>query len=90
MAKPKEIFETKIGRLLFDEKLKHKLFVKGFWISDMDEEGGLQHGVDFNDLQIDRDRRAVIKRHDIDRKVPLLVTFFVDSSSLSTADRHVV
>lgn len=35
----------------------------------MDEEGGLQHGVDFNDLQIDRDRRAVMKRHDIDRKV---------------------
>jgi hypothetical protein len=84
VAKPKDYFQCKIGTLLFDERFRHKLFVKGFWISDMDEEGGLQHGVDFNDLQIDRDRRAVMKRHDIDRKVEsILFTCNILNSSPS-------
>ena len=67
--RPSDYFQSKLGTLLFDERFQHKLFVKGFFVADMDEEGGLVHGVDFDDLQVDRDRRAILKKHEIDRKV---------------------
>jgi hypothetical protein len=58
------------------ESLQYDL-IKITYIPDMDEEGGLQYGVDFNELQIDRDRKAVIKRHDIDRKVRAFLSFLI-------------
>ena len=44
-----------------DEELSGLLFVKGVWITDMKEER-LLAGVDFSDLDLDRDRRAVVKK----------------------------
>jgi hypothetical protein len=41
----------------------------------MNEEGGLETGVDFKALEIDRDRKAVVKRYEIDRKVHFLSIF---------------
>lgn len=52
----------------------------------MNEDGGLQHGVDFDELDIDRDRKAIMRRFELDRKV------FIQFSSLSfyPACRNVV
>jgi hypothetical protein len=33
LSKPRDHFTCKSGTLLLDEKYKHKLFVKGFWIA---------------------------------------------------------
>jgi len=55
------ILRTELGTLLLDEELSGLLFVKGVWITDMKEER-LLAGVDFSELDLDRDRRAVVKK----------------------------
>lgn len=68
LAQPSDITPTITGDLLMEEKYRHKLYVKGFWISDMKEDG-LYLGVNLHSMELDRDRRAVVKKFDIDRKV---------------------
>jgi hypothetical protein len=70
LNKPKKICETGTGTLLLDEEFKHKLYVKGFFISNMKDDGllwGVIAGndvflvifkVNLHELQIDRDRYA--------------------------------
>lgn len=52
----------------------------------MNEEGGLQHGVDFDELDIDRDRKAIMRRFELDRKA--LIQF--SSLKFHIARRNVV
>lgn len=59
---------TPKGTVLLDPQYNHKLYVKGFWISDMKEEGLLM-GIDARELTLDRDRRAVVKRAELDNLV---------------------
>jgi hypothetical protein len=68
LRKPKEWVETNIGYLILDPLYKHKLFVKGFWIADLKDDG-LLFGVNLKKMELDRDRRAVVKRHDIENQV---------------------
>ena len=39
LKKPSKTCETGTGTLLLDEDLKHKLYVKGFFISNMKDDG---------------------------------------------------
>ncbi|XP_077997612.1 uncharacterized protein LOC144450773 [Glandiceps talaboti] len=68
LTPPNDKVQTEIGTLLLDKRFAGKLFVKGSYVLDLKEEG-LQTGVDFCELQIDRDRNAVPQLSEIDHKV---------------------
>lgn len=68
LSQPSDFVSTIAGDLLLEEKYMHKLYVKGFWISDMKEDG-LYYGINLLSMELDRDRRAVVKKFDVDRKV---------------------
>lgn len=61
LKKPTDVVETPTGELLLDPQYMHKLYVKNFWIADMKEDGLLM-GVNLKDMELDRDRRAVVKK----------------------------
>ncbi|ESO88031.1 hypothetical protein LOTGIDRAFT_234797 [Lottia gigantea] len=65
---PTDVVKTDLGRLLLDENLSGQLYNKGIWVSDLSHES-LAAGVDFTNLQIDRDRNAVPKPSEIDHQV---------------------
>jgi Zinc finger, C3HC4 type (RING finger) len=75
---PRDCFEGEHGQLLFDDCHRGKLFVKGVFISSLEEEGGLQNGVNLWDLKLDRDRRAVVARLQVER---LLVQLWSEALS---------
>ena len=52
-----------------DRHLAGQVFVKGVWVNDMVKDG-LKTGVDFYRMRLDRDRRAVVHKSDIDHQVP--------------------
>ena len=56
------------GALLLDPPHKGHLYVKGVWVSDLRDEG-LATGVNFAQLQLDRDRNAVPRPSEIDHIV---------------------
>ena len=58
------------GSLLLDEHLQGQLYVKGVWVADLTAED-LFSGVDFANLQLDRDRNAVPKPSEVDHMVSL-------------------
>eukprot|EP01113_Clastostelium_recurvatum_P005596 TRINITY_DN124_c1_g1_i5.p1 TRINITY_DN124_c1_g1~~TRINITY_DN124_c1_g1_i5.p1 ORF type:complete len:1182 (-),score=354.74 TRINITY_DN124_c1_g1_i5:261-3785(-) len=68
LSKPTDTCETLIGTLLIEPQYLHQMYCKGFWIADMKDDG-LHFGVNLNEVELDRDRRAVVKKNDIDRKV---------------------
>lgn len=68
LCPPNDSFKMAQGRLLLDEELKGKMFVKGIFINDLTQER-LRSGADFFDIRLDRDRAAVLKMSDIDHQV---------------------
>lgn len=56
------------GMLIMDAHLHGQVFVKGVWVNDMRKDG-LSAGVDFYRMRLDRDRRAVVHKSDIDHQV---------------------
>ena len=65
---PEERIETELGTLLLGSEHKGQLYVKGVWVSDLLKDG-LMTGVNFHNLRMDRDRRAVIHFSDIDHQI---------------------
>lgn len=68
LSPPSDFVSSELGTLLLDDEHKGQLHVKGVWVSDLSKDG-LSSGVDFFQLRIDRDRRAVNHRSDIDHQV---------------------
>ena len=68
LSPPSDFIKTEMGTLLLDKNYGGQLHVKGVWVSNLSKDG-LASGVDFFQLKIDRDRRAVIHRSDIDHQV---------------------
>jgi hypothetical protein len=60
--------ETELGTLLLEPHLQGQLFVRQVWVSNQTRDG-LAVGVNFKNLRIDRDRRAVVHQSDIDHQV---------------------
>lgn len=56
---------TDLGCLLLDDGLRGHLYTREVWIQDMREED-LDHGIDINDVKLDRDRNSVMKKSDIE------------------------
>ncbi len=56
------------GTLLLDTDHQAQLYVKGVWVADLSAED-LFSGVDFVNLQLDRDRNAVPRPSEIDQLV---------------------
>jgi hypothetical protein len=50
---------TECGSLILNANLKHQLYVKGFRIAELKDDG-LWLGVNLNNLKLDRDRRSVV------------------------------
>jgi hypothetical protein len=68
LEKPQESVETERGSLMVDRHLAGQVYVKGVWVNDMGKDG-LKTGVDFRRMRLDRDRRAVVHKSDIDHQV---------------------
>jgi hypothetical protein len=62
----KDIVRTATGNMILDPEFLHQLYVKQFWVMDMEQEG-LHFGVDLRNTVLDRDRRAVVKKSEIDK-----------------------
>jgi len=73
-----QAIRTPQGTLLLSPHHKGQLFVKGIWIADMSGDNGdsavLSTGVDFYRLDLDRDRRAVVRTSDLDHQVSTMWT----------------
>ena len=57
-----EIQSTDLGRLILDDKYRHKIFVKGIYIEERGRNNPppLRYGVDFSMASLDRDRRSLM------------------------------
>ena len=53
---------------MMDTHLAGQLYVRGVWVTDMKTDD-LVAGVDFYRMRLDRDRRAVVHKSDIDHQV---------------------
>ena len=56
------------GSLIMDSHMAGQLYVKGIWVNDFSKEG-LHAGADMTSLRLDRDRRAIVHRSDIEHQV---------------------
>ena len=56
LAKPKKTVETSYARVLLDDEMKGKVFVKGIFVQNSPD---LSAGYDFKTVETDRDRRMV-------------------------------
>ncbi|XP_065917965.1 uncharacterized protein [Dysidea avara] len=60
-----DIVPTDLGSLLLDKELRGQLYSREVWIQNMIKED-LDHGIDINDIKLDRDRNAAMKKSDIE------------------------
>ena len=51
-----------------DSHMAGQLYVKGIWVNDFSKEG-LHAGADMTSLRLDRDRRAIVHRSEIEHQV---------------------
>lgn len=68
----RDCVQTERGTLLLHPRHAGLVFVKGIWICSLREEDGgpgLSAGVDFAKLELDRDRRSVMRMSDIEHAV---------------------
>ncbi|XP_062518650.1 uncharacterized protein LOC134193825 isoform X1 [Corticium candelabrum] len=70
---PLDSVNTDKGRLMMDTHLAGQLYVRGVWVTDMKTDD-LVAGVDFYRMRLDRDRRAVVHKSDIDHQVSSMWT----------------
>eukprot|EP00118_Oscarella_pearsei_P021228 m.237397 g.237397 ORF g.237397 m.237397 type:complete len:353 (+) comp40145_c0_seq62:2410-3468(+) len=64
---PRDIVRTEQGSLIMDASMNGQLYVKGIWVTDFSNEG-LHAGADMCWLRLDRDRRAIIHRSNIEHR----------------------
>jgi hypothetical protein len=53
LSSPRDTVVTETGVLIMDPQYFHKLYVKGFWIADLKEDG-LYMGVNLFHMELDR------------------------------------
>jgi len=65
---PTNVARARLGTLLLDERCRGQLFVKGVYITSLQDDG-MATGANFNHLKLDRDRRAVVHKGDINSQL---------------------
>ena len=65
---PSNVARARLGTLLLDDRCRGQLFVKGVYITDLGNDG-MATGANFNHLKLDRDRRAVVHKGDINSQL---------------------
>ncbi|XP_078701451.1 uncharacterized protein LOC144927711 [Branchiostoma floridae x Branchiostoma belcheri] len=68
LVPPENSVKTELGTLLLDKELQGQLYVKSVWVQDLRKDD-LKTGVDFCQLEVDRDRHAVPHPSEIDHHV---------------------
>ena len=60
-----DCFSCELGALLLEDRLAGQLYVKGIWIANLLDDG-LNSGLNFRHMPLDRDRRAVLHLSDLE------------------------
>ena len=82
---PTNVARARLGTLLLDERCRGQLFVKGVYITSLANDG-MATGANFNHLKLDRDRRAVVHKGDINSQLSAM--WMEVSPCLSRALNH--